>query len=147
MSVRIDSLNESVFVPRVPTHNFWLSLSPTLSMAFLRPPLHRGFCSTCQLCGLSLSLGGYGSWARREEERDWRRRRSGEVEVWVVWCLRGCNAGGIRWPGDGEGEGSAGKGESRRLRGLLGGSVVNFANGLEDSCVGERAAGEIVFLV
>ena len=30
---------------------------------------------------------------------------------------------------------------------MLGGSVVNFANGLEDSCVGERVAGEIVFLV
>jgi hypothetical protein len=58
----------------------------------------------------------------------------------VVWCLRGCDGKGAR--SSGEGEGAAGAGEVRRL--LFGVSVVNFAKGLEDSCVGERAAGERV---
>lgn len=83
MLLLIYSLKESVFVPRVPTHSFFLSLSLTLSIAFLRPPLHCGFGSMCQL---SLLLGDSGT--RRDEERDCLRRRSVEIEVRVVWCLR-----------------------------------------------------------
>lgn len=87
------SPNESVLESRVPTQSFFLSFAPTLSTAFLSPPLECGFGSMCQ--GWLEPSGVSFSAARREDERDLRRAngRSLLFAVWVVVYLR--DEGGV----------------------------------------------------
>ena len=61
-----------MLTPRVPTQSFCESLGPTLSMAFLSPPLTCGFASRNQESQRGDCTGS----ERREAdvERDWRRR-------------------------------------------------------------------------
>lgn len=127
------SPKSSVQVPSVPTHSFFFMRSPTLSTAFLRPPLQCGLSSMCHgWNGVEAGESTAGAAARaaefprRVEERDCLLLRRG-VD-WESWCVVSCLRGG---PGG--------------MMVILGsGSTANrvsFTNGLEGSFVGDRVEG------
>ena len=91
------SLNESVWVPRVPTHSFRLILDPTLRTALYNPPLAWGLDSVCQAAWairesvVAPRFADRDLWRDNDLERsigDLRANREvwGFVPVWVVWC-------------------------------------------------------------
>ena len=120
--------------------------SPTLSTAFLRPPLQCGLGSMCHgwnAVGLRESAVGAAARAaevpRRVEERDCLLRRRGvdRESAWVVSCLRGGPAGMMLIVGSGS---TANRVSLELANGLVEGSFVGDRGGVANRLLSLRSS-------